>query len=140
MGVDSGSQLQARKPEGQSLPGGAGCAWNGAWPAGGMLPNAEEPGLLPKASKLAKPPWEGVWPIGGENIKVMFIYDVYVIHITRTSSEGQGLLNGTSAFLQGPLQRELAGAWGREPEHAGERAPQRPPSSLPTFYPYSVRH
>ena len=38
-----------------------------------MLPNAEEPGPLPKASKLAKPPWEGVWPVGGENMKVMFI-------------------------------------------------------------------
>lgn len=30
-----------------------------------MLPNAEEPGLLPKASKLAKAPWDGVWPIRG---------------------------------------------------------------------------
>ena len=67
------SRQKERKPEGQNLPGGAGGAWNGAWPAGGMLPNAEEPGPLPKASKLAKPPWEGVWPVGGENMKVMFI-------------------------------------------------------------------
>lgn len=59
--------------EGQSLPGGTGWAGNGAWPAGGMLPNAEELALLPKASKLAKPPWDGVWPVGGESVKVMSI-------------------------------------------------------------------
>lgn len=33
-----------RKPEGQNLPGALRLGLNGAWPAGGMLPNAEEPG------------------------------------------------------------------------------------------------
>lgn len=66
-----------RKRAGQSLPGGVGWAWNGPWPAGGRLPNAEEPGLPPKASKLAKPPWEGVWPTGGGNIKVVYIKCTY---------------------------------------------------------------
>lgn len=60
-----------KKLVGQCLPVGGGWAWNRAWPAGGMLPKAEELGLLPKASKLAKPPWEGVWPTGGGDIKVM---------------------------------------------------------------------
>lgn len=44
------------------LAAGVGWAGNGAWPAGGTLPNTAAPGLLPKASKLAKPPGEGVWP------------------------------------------------------------------------------
>lgn len=65
------SWKRERKPVGQNLPVGVGWGWNGAWPARGMLPKAEE--LLPKASKLAKPPWEGVWPIGGGNIKVKYI-------------------------------------------------------------------
>lgn len=51
------------------LPAGGGWAWNGAWADGGRLPKAEVPGLLLKASKLAKPPWEGVWPTGGEDTK-----------------------------------------------------------------------
>jgi hypothetical protein len=54
-----------------SLPAGVGWVWNRAWPAGGRLPKAEELGLLPKTSKLAKPPWEGVWPIDGGNVKVI---------------------------------------------------------------------
>lgn len=41
---------------GGSLPAGVGWAWNGAWTDGGRLPKAAEPGLLLKASKLAKPP------------------------------------------------------------------------------------
>lgn len=74
---------EGKETVGQSLPVGAGWAWNGAWPAGGMLPNAEGLGLLPKASKLAKPPWEGVWPRDGGNTKVIYIkcicnlYNVY---------------------------------------------------------------
>lgn len=56
------SWKREKKLVGQSLPVGVGWAWNGAWPVRGMLPNAEELGLLPKASKLAKAPWEGVWP------------------------------------------------------------------------------
>lgn len=71
MWTDGRSWKRKRKPVGQNLPVAVGWAWNGAWPARGMLPNAEGLGLLPKASKLAKPPWEGVWPIGEGNIKVI---------------------------------------------------------------------
>ena len=55
---------EKKETSSENLPVAVGWAWNGAWPARGMPPNAEGLGLLPKASKLAKPPWEGVWPIG----------------------------------------------------------------------------
>lgn len=125
-----------RKPEGQNLPGGTGWAWNGAWPAGGMLPNAEEPGPLPKASKLAKPPWEGVWPVGGENMKVMFVENVCNLYHTAAKSHSMRHLPPHRALFRGSWQEPGADSQ----THAEGKGLSETPSLLPAFYPYSMRH
>lgn len=125
------SWKREKKLVGQSLPVGVGWAWNGAWPVRGMLPNAEELGLLPKASKLAKAPWEGVWPIGERNIKVMYITCI-LIYIIHTNSKSQGHWMGHLPFHRVLVRGRWQGPGAESQTHMGDRGSQTPPSSLPT--------